>query len=1324
MRAWLVRLSERRWLTYVIPLTLALMLAGLAGTYLMQVVQGRVNAARTEVLRETKAHAEQLRQQLAHDFLVPALLATGLQARPAPELLQKMGDALLRMHVGISSLQISPIGQPDLILSAAHREKDAAPPRLALPAEAQLEPGTELSVSADRRGIIASLPMHARKQAGERQFWGYVTAILRLEDLVNDARLREFLEEGYSYRLVFHNRDQAKEYVLLASDAPLLGNRASEIIALPNGASLVLEAASGPDHAPYAQIAGEAALTLLAALLLGALAYTALRRPQLLKREVAERTGELEQANRSLAKLMAEHRDAEKMLADSHALLDSVFEHLPGMVLVKRADNLRILRANHQAEQLLGRKRELLVGRSNEEIFPREQAGRLTDADLESLHTRTTVNLAEERLAFPGEPERWVHLKKVALPSTLGHQGHILELGEDVTERKKLTLDLTEHLNFLEQLLDAIPSPIFFKDAEGRYLGVNHAFERFFGQRREELVGKTVFDVAPKELAENYYRADCELLARRDTQIYESAVLCADGVKRDVVFYKAVFFSTEGKARGIVGIILDITDRKRAERSITQLNRTLGVIGEINQAIVRVGNRAGLLERACEVLVEKGEFPLAWVHFGADDPARSPALTIKGSPKYLVQKTIEALRSRPGDCAAPGIVAAAAAPLFCNVIECCQADLLNEVRALGLASVAILPLRDGSGVVGGLGIYSNAENAFDEAEQRLLVNLAGDLSHALEAIEQEQRRREAESGLRLAAQVFENSSEGIMVTDAANRILMVNKAFTAVTGYAPAEVIDKGPQVLSSGKQTPAFYREMWHALRTRGEWHGEIQNRRKNGECYSEWLTISVVQGEAGEITHYVAVFSDITSRKQIEERLNFLANYDVLTSLPNRVLFTDRLEQCVAKARTAGRYVGVMFLDLDRFKLINETLGHSAGDFMLQEISTRLVGCVRQGDSVSRLGGDEFALILSDLGSPDEAGAIGVKVLDALRRHISFNGNEIYTSASIGISLFPDDGEDVEALVKNADSAMYRAMEDGGNTYRFYHQEMNSRSYERMTLETKLRHALERGELLVYYQPFVEARTGRIAGAEALLRWRRPEAGLVSPTDFIPLLEETGLIVPIGEWVLRTACEDNQLWRELIDPELFVAVNFSAIQLSENRADQEIRWVLDQLKFDPSHLEIELTESVVMRDVERGINTLSRLKDLGVMLSVDDFGTGYSSLSYLKRFPIDALKIDQSFVRDTPADKEAVAITQAIITLSHGLGLKTIAEGVESPQQADFLRRARCDLLQGYHYSKAVTQGEFISLVKANRQGRTPWTQAKFEPLAARLPPPEGRH
>jgi len=861
-------------------------------------------------------------------------------------------------------------------------------------------------------------------------------------------------------------------------------------------------------------------------------------------------------------------------------------------------------------------------------------------------------------------------------------------LEQEIARRTELDRQLAEHAAFLEQLLRAMPGPVFTKDARGRYVEVNPAFERFFGQPREALLGKTVFEVAPFELATTYQRADAELMAQGGTQCYESSVRRADGALRDVIFHKAVLHNADGATTGIVGIVLDITERKAAEQRLARLNRMLAALSETNRTISRVHDVDTLFERVGAVVRERGGFPFAWLYVATPQGPRIIAGTAAGE---FARRVTEAM-VRPGGACPPGT------RRFGHIAECCGETLACELAERGLATLAHLPLWCEGLCVGGIELLAPAAEPFGAEQQQLLEELAANVSFALDALAQERRRRQAEDKLQLAARVFENSAEGILVTDAENRIVMVNKSFTQVTGYEPDEVIGCNPRILSSGTQGAEFYRGLWQALKTRGEWHGEIENRRKNGEFYPEWLTISAVRSEAGELTHHVAVFSDLTARKQIEERLNFLAHYDALTSLPNRILFTDRLQQALAKARSDGQRVAVAFLDLDRFQLINETIGPAVGDRLLQEISGRLAGALREGDSVSRMGGDEFALIFTGLAGTDEAAARITRIQHLLRAPVRVLEHELHCSASIGVAVFPDDAESVDTLVKNADSAMYKAMEDGGNTFRFFRQDLNQRTAERMKLEGKLHYALERGELMVYFQPLVSAISGRIVGAEALLRWQRADlGGFVSPVDFVPLLEETGLIGPVGEWVLRTACEENQRWRNLTGESLFVAVNLSAVQLADVDLAAKFERTLRELAFDPCFLEIELTESSVMRDADVGIRTLRQLKALGLRLSLDDFGTGYSSLSYLKRLPLDTLKVDRSFVHDTPQDTEATFLTRAIIAMGHSLRLEIVAEGVETAAQVALLRAMDCDILQGYHFSPAVPAEQFRELLRS---------------------------
>ncbi|MBU4499580.1 MAG: EAL domain-containing protein, partial [Gammaproteobacteria bacterium] len=557
-------------------------------------------------------------------------------------------------------------------------------------------------------------------------------------------------------------------------------------------------------------------------------------------------------------------------------------------------------------------------------------------------------------------------------------------------------------------------------------------------------------------------------------------------------------------------------------------------------------------------------------------------------------------------------------------------------------------------------------------------------------------RKRVEAQLSLAAQVFEQSGEGIMITDAQCNIVMINQAFTAVTGYSEAEVMGQNPRMQSSGRHDRTFYSAMWEAIATQGRWQGEIWNRRKDGSLYPELISIIRVLDKKGEVSHYIGISSDITQHKAAQERIQRLAHFDPLTGLPNRALLSDRISHEFSAAQRHHTQVVVMFVDLDHFKNVNDTLGHRIGDALLIAVATRLKSTVREVDTVSRQGGDEFVLILPDTNA-DGAAHVAGKLLEAVAQPYQIESFELTVTLSIGIALYPGDGENFEVLAKCADAAMYRAKHDGRNTYRFFTTEMQVRSAQNLYMENALRRVLERNQLLLHYQPQISLRDGRINGVEALLRWQHPELGMVAPADFIPLAEESGQILKIGEWVLRSAIRQIKAWMNDGLVPMVMAVNLSAVQFRHPHLPELVTQILDEEKLAPQYLELELTESVAMDDAPAAIAVMDRLHARGIRMSIDDFGTGYSSLSYLKRFKVYKLKIDQSFVRDISKDPEDRAIVAAIISLANSLGLQTIAEGVETEGQLAFLRDQGCDEVQGYYYSKPLTAESFAAFVRA---------------------------
>jgi len=811
-------------------------------------------------------------------------------------------------------------------------------------------------------------------------------------------------------------------------------------------------------------------------------------------------------------------------------------------------------------------------------------------------------------------------------------------------------------------LLDHIADGIITFDGAGRLRTLNPAAEQLFGCGSAEAVGRPIGDIVAVRSAGKDHSFFTSLLCCHED---ESRIACdAEGIRSDGSRFPAALTLSRVRLDGawtFIGIVRDVTESREADELLHETNEKLDALIQASpQGIVAVdfAGNVTLWNRAAEEI-------FGW---SAEEVLGKPypAVPAERAREHAELRDLVLAGKRVTD------------------VE------LRRRRKDGTpidVSLSAAPTYDGSGTPFGV------------------ISIISDIS----------ARKRDEQELILLKRAMESSINGITITDATrpeNPIIYVNPAFERITGYSAHEVIGKNPRFLRGDDWDQAELKKLMLAHREEREGCFVLRNYRKDGVPFWNELSIAPVRDRDGVVTSYIGVMNDITEHRRYEEQLVYQATHDPLTGLPNRNLLQDRLGQSLAlEAFRRRNPICVMFLDLDNFKKVNDTLGHTVGDMLLKAVANRLKNCLRGGDTVSRLGGDEYIIVLPNVQEMHDVVTVAKKMINVFVAPFLLMGNEIYVTASIGIALFPTDGDTVDTLLKNADAAMYHAKEQGKNNYQFYSAEMNTRVFERLSLETSLHRAVKQREFLLHYQPRVDLRTGQICGVEALVRWNHPEMGLVSPAKFIPLAEETGLIVPIGEWVLRTACAQNRAWQDAGLPPLRMAVNLSARQFRQENLIAMVGEVLGETGLDPRWLELELTESLVMQQAEKSAAILHELQAMGIEVAIDDFGTGYSSLSYLKRFPIANLKIDQSFIRDMTRDPDDATLVKTIITMAHGLGMKTIAEGVETLEQIDFLCRHQCEEMQGYFFSRPVaaadlgrllTEGKALDLAPVHVEAR----------------------
>jgi diguanylate cyclase (GGDEF)-like protein/PAS domain S-box-containing protein len=818
------------------------------------------------------------------------------------------------------------------------------------------------------------------------------------------------------------------------------------------------------------------------------------------------------------------------------------------------------------------------------------------------------------------------------------------ELATEVVERRRAEEEVRRSEQRLVLHVQKTPFAVIEWDPAFHVVAWNPAAERIFGYAASEARGQRAVDlIVPEDVRERTGAVWEDVLSGGEATCHIIHNVTKDGRGIVCEWYNTRLVDDQGEIMGVASLAQDVTDRTRTEAELQEREALVQAVIDSLPASVAVLDRAGAIIRvnhAWQRCADRDGDPLLQgVGVGTDYLSACRRAVVRDGTAKQALDSIEA------------------------VLRGVEMELTVEYPRPGpadtqwfMVSVSALKSARGGAVIAHLNITQRKQ-----AEERLLL-----------------------------AAVFENTNEGILLLDARGRIVAVNRAFTGTTGYSRKEVLLKSPDMLVSDRHGRAFYRQVWRSLRTGGQWQGEIWGRRKNGESYAAWLGCNAVRDDVGATSNYVVVFSDITRLKQGEEHLYQLAYNDTLTGLPNRMLFRERLQHALLQAGRSGSRVALLYLDLDRFKFINDSLGHDVGDRLLKEVAVRLAASVRESDTVARLGGDEFTVMIEQIELSEDAAVVAQKIVHGLSQPYSVEGHEIYTSVSIGISVFPEDADAAPVLLKNADTAMYRAKEQGRARYQFYSAEMDAYARDRMWLDVNLRRALERRELELHYQLLMSVTQGVPTKVEALLRWHHPERGWISPAEFIPLAEDTGLITSISEWVLREGCEKSSAWRAAGLTGLVLAVNLSAHQLRQQSLVALVARVLEDTGLDPSRLELELTETQLMQNAAAAIAVLEELKALGVRIAMDDFGTGYSSLSYLRRFPLDAVKIDRSFIASITSDPADAAIAQAVIAMAHTLGLEVVAEGVETAEQLALLRNWQCDTAQGYYFSSPMTSDD----------------------------------
>jgi diguanylate cyclase (GGDEF)-like protein/PAS domain S-box-containing protein len=970
--------------------------------------------------------------------------------------------------------------------------------------------------------------------------------------------------------------------------------------------------------------------------------------------------------------------------------LNAMLENLNDIIWLKDPNGV-LIECNSMLERLYGAKKSELIGKTDYDFVDKATADTFRAHDNLAISTGQ-VSVNEEWLTFSDDGHSALYeTTKTPIWDQSQKLIGVLGIAHDITLRKNLETQTKKFEFMVQSSFDAIIS----KSNEGIITSWNKGAEKILGYSAEEIIGKSILNLIPPELMAEESSIRNRIQQGEVIDPFDTIRIHKSGRRINIAVTISPIIDEKGFITGASFIARDITERIESEKKVKRLSQLYQALSEINQAIVRIEHEEELFPLVCRCAVQFGGLSMAWVGLLDLQTAEiKPVAKYGDHLEYLDKVNISADANIIEGQGPAGISIRENRLIVSNnilqdAITLAWKDIINSY---GWSSICTSPINRNGQPFAVLCVYHTEINAFDAKIIDLIREMTTDIAFALDNFDRETQRQAAAESQRLASLIYTASSEAMIVSDHNQNVIDINPAFTEITGFSRDDIIGKTSEVLYSRSHDESLCQLIQEQLNLHGKWRGETYIQRKDGEIIPIWITTNTVYDENHALRNRVSLFTDISQMKETEELIWKQANLDLITGLPNRYMFNDRLDQEIKKSNRSDLPLALLFLDLDRFKEVNDTLGHSMGDELLRITAQRLKACAREIDTVSRLGGDEFTVILSELDNISSVYRVVESILYSLEKPFKLEGDIAYVSASIGVTFYPNDAIDAETLIKNADQAMYAAKAAGRNRISFFTKTMQETSDKRMLLANELHHALENQQIWVAYQPIIDLQTGKVSKAEALARWQHPSLGNISPGEFIPVAEHTGLIVEIGDFIFKQALQQVEIWQSKYDSEFQISINKSPTQI-QDKHEYVDSWV-QQIKsagLNGKSIVAEITEGLLLESNAFINERLLEFRDAGIQVALDDFGTGYSSLSYLQKFDIDYIKIDQSFVRNLNLSKESIALCEAIVVMAHKLNMKVVAEGIETKEQLLSLSKIGCDYGQGYLFGRPVSAQVF---------------------------------